>query len=607
MKKRSPSHFKKGLIIISFVAGIVYAGLLSVPDFMFIPLGEPIQDIKNPIVSIDITYQEEIPLAGPATRHCKIELINGEYYSNIQRIDQKLIYGLEESFTDFYEYTGYTPDPSFQVVITFKNGVSMVLRSGSDKACFSPWIIEFNGNRYLQYSGEIPTAILRILVELDEEKQDIYDKEVRWGCHPVEPQKHVVKRISDDFPRSKPASPLEVEQKKYMWKLDLGESLLDQPVYYDGTVLVLTKGSLSSVEARTGQLLWKVNHKEYPEGGILLIHEGALYTALEYTSTIWVSKVDIHSGNEIWEYEYQSVGVLPDTFTHFVLTGYSQNLLILHNDLMCLDTRTGTENWKIRYAYYGELLGNTFFFHAVNPEESWNGLVDIDTGDILWEMDSNHNAYRGYHDGLLYFNNEKQERFFSLSVNSLEEVWSYSYKDEIPPGHYARIHSEICENGIFLIIRGWKKTTIEYAKIVFLDVSGSKVWEYTYPEERLSIMGLAVHSVIESQDILYVFGVGGFIEAFSTNGEKLWETEIRGYIRSSHVLGNTLYVAADNCKVYSLDAETGAILWEVTLCDLCITNRYYHCWCSCDFPLLSEIADGMFFVGSGNILVAVSI
>jgi len=618
---------KKGLLVLSFAAGIIYAGLLSFPDSMFSGSQE------FTIANMDITYNKleprlcglEEPTYIPV--YYKIELINGEYYSNGQIIDPGLIQGLSESLTDFYESTTYTGGHPLTVYITFENGKTMVLESTPDKPCFIPWIVKYGGKFYAQYSGEISTALLGILMALDKDEWYQYDKEVRWGCYPADvPEKYSMKGISYDFPRSERARPPEVKERKCLWEIDLEKPLLEKPVYIDGHVFVLTTGYLASFEARTGEILWKVNRKKgciapshsgflVDDGafytvlslshGEFLVDDGALYTVFDCDATMWVVKVDAHSGAIVWEHEYLTVDSLYSA--QFGLSIYRGNLLVCHDSTRCLDTETGEEVWEIPHAYYGELHGNKFFFRSSEQEFDY-GLADIETGEIIWKMDEEYYVrYRGHYNGVLYFVSEGEDRFFSLSTESLEG-WSYFYGEDVPPGYQAWLSCEVCENGIFLLIRGFSLDTwqSDYAKIVFLNETGSKVWEYTYDTES-AVRFPTVENVQEVQDILYVLKLNGFMEAFS-NGEKLWENEIRGSIKSSQIYGNRIYVTASDCMVYCLDGDTGDILWEMTLCDRCMTNRYYHCWCNCGTPILmSEIADGMLFVGSENTLVAVSV
>lgn len=533
-----------------------------------------------------------------------IECIDGEYYSNGQKIDPKVIQGLLQSFTDFYECTESIAEPSFVVNITFENEKFMVLKSDSPTDCFMPWYIEYDGKLYLQYSGDIPTALLRIVMEIDKDEWDQYDKEIRWGCYPAEiPEEYGIK-ISDNFPRSEPATSLEGEQKE-MWAIDLEEPLIDRSVYADGYVFALTKNCLRSFDARNGDALWKVDleKENTPFTGNVLDYEGALFVGVDYGATVRVIKVD-YSGNVLWEYEYDTVGFADSVRPTLVM--HKDKLLILYDCITCVDTEKGVEIWRVHGASDGELLCDNLFFHSI--EESYYGLVDIDTGEEIWKIDRN-DTYCGYNGGILYFDNEKEGTLTSLSVESHKESWSFTYGEEVPPGCRAELFCSPCEAGTFLSIYG-SKTEVEYAKIVFIDKTGSKVWEYIYDRDSAGVRYPFIENVGVSQDVIYLSRSGGFIEAFNIKkGQNLWETEVRGYTRSSQICDNKMYVAADDCMIYCLDLATGEILWRLPLCaNRCITNRYHHCWCDCGyFIYLYRPEDGILVIGANHMLVAVSV
>ncbi|MBU7028021.1 MAG: PQQ-binding-like beta-propeller repeat protein [Theionarchaea archaeon] len=604
---------KKGLIILSFVLGVIYAGLLSFPDFIYFPGSQ--KDIpvtgEFTIVNIEIICKFRQRTVEDDKKTCvpyyyTIECIDGEYYSNGQEIDPKVIHGLLQSFTDFYECTESIREPSFLLNITFENEELMVLKSDSPTDCFTPWYIEYDGKLYLQYSGDIPTALLRIVVEIDKEEWDQYDKEVHWGCYPAEiPEEYSNKGTSDDFPRTEPAVPPEIEQE-ILWTNDLEEPLIDRPVYTNGHLFALTKNCLTSFDAQTGDILWKVDLKKEntPFTGSVLNYEGALFVGLDYGATVRVVKVD-YPGNVLWEYEYYTVGFADSLRPTLVI--HKDKLLILYDCITCVDTKRGAEIWRVHDASDGELLYDNLFFHSMG-EESYYGLLDIDTGEEIWKIDRNY-IYCGYNDGILYFDNEKEGKLVTLSVESLKENWSYPYGEEVPPGYRAELFCQPCEAGTFLLVYG-SKTEVEYAKIVFLDKTGSKVWEYIYSKESAGVKYPFIENVGVLQDVIYLSRSGGFIEAFNIkNGENLWETEVRGYTRSSQICDNKIYVAADDCMVYCVDLATGEILWKLPLCaNQCTTNRYYHCWCDCGyFIYLSRPAGGVLVIGAKNMLVAVSV
>jgi len=127
-------------VILLTILGIISGsseGLWSIPD-----------SNKYAISWLDIMYSDF-----KTEVHYRIEQKGEFYYSNKQEIDPELIQQLSESFTDFYEnidYEGSSIVPDYYehllyVEVYLINGKEMILGSDSDRYCYIPWNIIYEG------------------------------------------------------------------------------------------------------------------------------------------------------------------------------------------------------------------------------------------------------------------------------------------------------------------------------------------------------------------------------------------------------------------------------------------------------------------------------
>lgn len=628
---------KKGLIISFIILGIVISGLFSYAPHMQNELSVPEPDkIQEPsILEPQEPSVPEIPgLPTPEFGQCSIVRIDIDYnlhgthgfmkyytikrgsdgyYSNKgQKVDPALVYGLELSFTDFYESQRYErfgnaivlgDYKEFRVRVELKNGKTLVLDTVAsfEPCCTIPWNIWYNGKTYIQFNGQIPTAIFRILREVDEEIRRYYEKEARWGCYPaVVYYEHASTKISEDFPQSRYVTSLLEEEGSthVVWKADLGVSA--SPVYAARKLFIITTNSLLALDAVTGETVW-----EFTEEGTVsknvIVHEGAIYTA--GPSTIY--QLDAQSGDILSKYTFDN---------EIYMEGFNSDkdkLIVVKKapvkEIVCLDIKTGKEVWKISGDFSRINLFDDKIFIEVNTDNGgYFALVDSNTGTILWKQDSSPLRYCLYNDHILYFDNWREGRLIAFDTATRKE-WSYTYERKLPEGHRTHLYRDRCQQGILLTIleEGINKFETD---MVYLDKTGSILWEYHFDEVLFPIN----EECTVFQDVLFLRKLeGGFVQAFNIkNGKKVWENEIRGYIESFQIFGDRLYIAADDCRLYCLDVYTGQILWELVICDIhCIIHLDTGYECDCDrdiYDIIVEVRDGIIYVAVKGVLFAVA-
>ncbi|MBU7016178.1 MAG: hypothetical protein HXS44_01620 [Theionarchaea archaeon] len=195
-----------------------------------------------------------------------IEYREGEYRSGDARVDPDLVERLRMSLANFYEckapykYIQSKSESSLLVNITFENGKFVTLMSGSPEDCFTPWVAEYDGNLYYQYSGILTSAVQRVLLFLD----------------------------------------------SFKWYI------ASEPHYYDGKIYVFAITRLFALDSETKNIVWEVDlirGGSPPEAADLTIHEGALYMIDIVITTVRISKIDASSGTILWEYSYNYRGL----------------------------------------------------------------------------------------------------------------------------------------------------------------------------------------------------------------------------------------------------------------------------------------------------------
>ena len=418
--------------------------------------------------------------------------------------------------------------------------------SRSNFHCFIPWNIEYDGKLYVQYSGKIPAALLRILLELDRDEWLYYDKFACWGCYPAPvPEKYSSKGISHDFPRSKITLTREEERGKthVLWEMNLGEPITTPPVYSNGRIFVLTEKRLISLDAQTGKILWEVRAEQGDSPcrcTNILIHEGMIYAV---TPDYWLQKVESTSENVVWKYKTQG--------SHASLWVRGDNIFMLSEGVTCLTTQTGEKLWSIPHIYRVQWFEDKIFFSSFEKYDFFYGLADSDSGEVIWKENPLGMKCPFYDDGILYFGNFKEKELIARDIESVETVWSYHYGKDLELLH-------VFENRILLLLydRESHQTTL-----VFLDESGSIIWEQQSEMEPAVVLREAQAEMVQDQIFLLR---NGYVEAFAAeDGEELWLRELRGTsVVTFQVYKDNIYVSANDQVLYCLDFRTGEIMWE---------------------------------------------
>ncbi len=553
---------KKGVLPALIICGIILVGILDTESFhqdsslVKSPHYEDFHDIQT----IEIAYTAEKG-SEIIYRFYKIETINGEYRSNMgNRIDNHFIDLLAESFTGFYEsayeysydnFYRFDFNPHFEILITRLNGKPVIIRSDSDYYSFIPWNIEYDGKTYVQYNGIIPTALFNLLIEIDRETWISFDKESRWGCYqPEVPERHF--EFSRDFPVAEIVNPEENGKNHMLWELNTNNSILVNPLYNDGNVFITLEDRFISVDGETGDILWELIYEEegveFPYSLFtienVVFEEGVVYVSAPDS---WVYKVDSQTGDPIWKYK-------TDTHYAFSLKIMGDNLIALTGGVTCLNKETGAKIWDITDDTWNEKFYDDKILLESFGEgpDSYHALIDSNTGEILWKENLFDVVNPVYHEGVLYYSRPKENILVSTVVKTLNENWSYAYSKTLE-------YFEVFDDKILLVLFD-RKGFLD--SLVLLNMNGSLAWNYTYPGEVEWGFGFEAESILH-EGILFIVREKGVIEAFNTeNGDKLWETEVRGtQITSFDIYEERIYIAANDGNLYCLNQDTGTILW----------------------------------------------
>ncbi|MBU7048391.1 MAG: PQQ-binding-like beta-propeller repeat protein [Theionarchaea archaeon] len=553
---------KKGVLPALIICGIILVGILDTESFHqdSILVKSPHYEDFHDIQTIEITYTAEKG-SEIIYRFYKIETINGEYRSNMgNRIDNHFIDLLAESFTGFYEsayeysydnFYRFDFNPHFEILITRLNGKPVTIKSDSDYYSFIPWNIEYDGKTYAQYNGIIPTALFKILIEIDRETWISFDKESRWGCYqPEVPERHF--EFSRDFPVAEIVNPEENGKNHMLWELNTNNSILVNPFYNDGNVFVTLEDRFISVDGETGDILWELIYEEegvefpyslFPIENVVF-EEGVVYVSAPDS---WVYKVDSETGDPIWKYK-------TDTHYAFSLKIMGDNLIALTGGVTCLNKETGAKIWDITDDTWNEKFYDDKILLESFGEgpDSYHALIDSNTGEILWKENLFDVVNPVYHEGVLYYSRPKENILVSTVVKTLNENWSYAYSKTLE-------YFEVFDDKILLVLFD-RKGFLD--SLVLLNMNGSLAWNYTYSGEVEWGFGFEAESILH-EGILFIVREKGVIEAFNTeNGDKLWETEVRGtQITSFDIYEQRIYIAANDGNLYCLNQDTGTILW----------------------------------------------
>jgi outer membrane protein assembly factor BamB len=558
------SAIKKGAAPALIICGIILVGVLDTGVFnqdSFLVYKSPQYEDFHDIQTIEITYTAEEG-SEIIYRFYKIATINEEYRCNTgDTIDNHFIDLLAESFTDFYEsayeysydnFYMFDFNPHFEILITRLNGKPVIIKSDSDYYSYIPWNIEYDGKTYVQYNGKIPTALFNILIEIDKETWVFFDKESRWGCYqPEVPERHF--EFSRDFPATEYIMNPEEDGKNHiLWELNTNNSVLVNPFYSDGKVFVTLKDRFISVDGETGDILWELIYEEegveFPYSLFtienVVFEEGIVYVSAPDS---WVYKVDSQTGDTIWKYK-------TDTHYAFSLKIMGDNLIALTGGVTSLNKETGEKIWDITDDTWNEKFYDDKILLESFGEgpDSYHALVDSNTGEILWKENLFDVVNPVYHEGVLYYSRPKENILVSTVVKTLNEKWSYAYSKTLE-------YFEVFDDKILLVLFD-RKGFLD--SLVLLNANGSVAWNYIYPEEVAWGFGFEAESILYEKRLFFV-REKGVIEAFNTeDGDKLWETEVRGtQVTNFDIYEQRIYIAANDGNLYCLDPDTGTILW----------------------------------------------
>lgn len=585
------------------ICGIVFIGILNFRFSSYTgseslyPSQEYSRDFEDfrDILSIEITYTAHN--SEFVYRFYKVTAIDNVYYSNTgEKIYPYVIHLLADSFTDLYEsdyqysYKNLSMadyHPHFTVVVTLANGKVVTLKSDSSYHCFIPWNIEYDGKSYVQYNGKIPSVLFTLLAKIDTEWTS-YDKEIRWGCYPAAvPEKYSEKSLN--FPVTEHVLTPEEERgiTHILWEVDF-QNAVGRPVYTNGKVFFIAENQLVALDAQTGEVLWEYifeQGKKAPSRMFqknVVLHDGTVYVGAPF----WVYSLDGETGNLLWKYKTNA------QYVQLALAG--DNLIALTGGVICLHKETGEILWEITDDTWNEkFYSDTILLEGLKEGDSYHALIDAKTGETIWKENLFEVKNPVYHDGVLYFSRVTDGTFVSVEVEPMEE-WSYWYGKTI-------VYFEVFEDRILLVLFDKEGQFLD--SLLVLDLNKSTLWKYTYPQEVLWEFGYTIDSSL-CEGTLFISREGGVIEAFDAeNGEKQWETEVRGTeITSFDVYEENLYISANDGRLYCLKIESGEILWEI------VTENGLVAFPKGACVYVSPIEDGMIFVATiGGHLYAVSV
>lgn len=534
-----------GLIILILLTGMLCPGVRTPRSH------------GDQILSIDIYYRNDA--WGTTENRYKIIFSDGAYYVRGKKIDSEFIYGLQDSLTDFYEasqyeeeYEGfYTIDdyPHFLVVILFEHDTPIALRSTATYHCHIPWNIEHEGKRYVQYNGKIPTALFKILVEIDPEGWDCCGKLARCGCYAARvPQKYST--LSKDFPISPVLeTPEEKEGRKHiLWEFDVDDSIIGNPVYAERRLFVMTQHKVISFDVKTKKKVWEVTLGESDLFYPFMHHENRLCVAVGRVYAggpdAVVYCIDSETGGVEWIYK---------TGTGYVNVEVALgNVLVEGHGVAYLDGKTGKEIWGREDAYdveaYGdEIYGDIIICRMGEDGEDYYALIDIKTGEIIWKGDYLFDPT--YEKDVIYTVNFQENVLAAISVSTNKELWTYHYD--------VSCSYKVFPCGIALVE---EDAPPNIHSLVLLSKSGSEVWRCHLPEgtpEGWTDINLAgSHLLLTVEGVILAFNVH--------NGKFLWQTEIKGNeIDTFEFSKGRVYLSANDATFYCLRMDTGKPQWKI--------------------------------------------
>jgi outer membrane protein assembly factor BamB len=385
---------------------VVIVVLTLIQHVSFLPMTR-IPETPVIVEEIKICYELRCFL-GNDKKSYTITRENEGYVSDAgKNVDPELIKNLMAGLTDFYQveipelyYNDYiTPGyyPSFKVTITSTEG-EIAVYSDSSFHCFIPWNTTYYRKRFVQFNGKIPSALLKILVDLDDcwHYYDFidYDKIARQGCYsPLLPEEYVDKDLSFYFPQSSPAPSLESEIGAHHleWRRDVGY-LTEEPLLVDEFIFVVSPENVTCIDSKTGKVMWDytanrgipssyLSHQyiQYVDGNLIVAKENGL------------TCLDCKSGAVIWDINTLPVAHAPVYYAGSLFLGVERDTVV---DLLCIDVKTGETVWKFAVDEDGytpsdhcDILVENGVYFVMGEQVIFR--LDEETGDVIWE----------YHDG----------------------------------------------------------------------------------------------------------------------------------------------------------------------------------------------------------------
>ncbi|MGC1121327.1 MAG: PQQ-binding-like beta-propeller repeat protein [Candidatus Methanofastidiosia archaeon] len=461
---------------------------------------------------------------------------------------------------------------------------------------------------YVQYNGKIPAALLKILDALDWEWSP--DKESRWGCYSaVVPERYLKKGVSVDFPQSAAVLPAEQEAGKehLLWNVSLGSPAISSPVYANGKVFTISLDSVSAFDGRTGKKVWEVPFEEYDKNeylsyyankGRIAAYEGVLYVCAPDS---WVYSLDCETGNVVWKYRVNGQ-------SNFLKSFYDKIIVRCRfspdgcRGMFCLDRRTGEKIWEVERVTSLETIDEDMILYE--PKIGYWTVIDSDTGEELWKDELREFDDVILSEGRVYYKMQEENIIVCKDVRSLEEMWSFDYKESCSPTDLREkklFFLEATENGILLgtSVPGFSVSKRELHSVTLLDLNGAVIWSYYYPPKTIEYNSGSISRFRIIQDRGYFTHDRGVMDVFDLKaGDRLWRTEVRGTRILDIEVFEHEYTYANDGRIYCLDKDTGEILW------LFETEKDFAKF-SDDFePIFaSRIGDGLIFIATkyGNV------
>ena len=538
------------------------------------------------ISRIEITYTEEN--GDFVYRFYRIESVDDAYYSNTgKKIDSGLVTNFKESFSDLYEsgyvyrYNNFFSDyfPHFDIVVTLADGRTITVESFSGYHCFIPWNITFNSTTYTQYNGKIPSALLKMLITMDEYWLP-YRKQARYGCYAAAAPEYP---LSQWFPQTEYIPP---EEDHLVWQTTAPAPITGPPVYSDGNLIVTLKDCCICVDAETGAALWKVPFKrgDLSTAESIAVYDSSVYVGAPDSFVYCIDK----TGHIRWTHKTEAN-------THFPLKIVKDYVICFTGGITCLTRETGELIWEISDNTWNEqIYDDTLLFSGIGKEQSYYALLNIETGDILWKEDLFEIQHPIYHKGGLYFGRPAEEwlMYVDVTLDTIEEIWVYPYDTN------DLLYATGSGDFIFLLFYDDEKELLD--TLVVINTKEMDTWRYTY---KIPLKCDAIVDIKVYQDMAFVFRQGGYIDAFSIRDEeKVWEAEIRGtQIINVATHEDNIYISANDGIIYCLDLKTGNILWQaVTEYALLVFPETVYVY--------ATLGDGLLFVAtSGGNLYAFSL